>query len=446
MATRVAPARTHQFDSAISLLDYAHTALDTFEERPVSEADSLIFSQLVKVHAEEMVPELPAQPTHPRWHQRLVARLRGLAALSRAPSFTGLLRAESYEHMLASVGVPETRELLHAVAASPRFRDVRVVYQREVFTEEPPEQFGAVAFVYKSLFAYVAFRGTDTSLAGWRENFLMGYSTPVPGQADAVRYLEEVAGLLAMPLIVGGHSKGGNLAVYAAAHCCAPVQQRIAAVYNHDGPGFRPEALDDRRMAAIADRVHKTVPEESLVGVVLDESDAFEVIRSAGHGPDQHGMFMWEIDPTTGNLVRADGLADSSRLWQHSLASWLNARTPQQIEQVAQALFAALEGTGSGDVGALLDGSPQSLELLTESVGSLSNEQRELLGDTLRDLGETAAHAWGAGMVSSVQQWAHGVASGVSSVANALWELATGTEEEKARAREIKESRSNRKR
>lgn len=429
--------------TTVRLLDYTASALDTFEQRPLAEADSLVFSQLAMVCFDGLVPPLP-RPSQQRL--RDLVRLRLQTCVRRRPPdsvpLAGLLRAERYGTMFTGLAARETKELLHAAAASPRFRDARAAYPRETFVEKPAEQFAAVAFSYKEAFSYVAFRGTDASFVGWRENFTMGYRWPSTGQAEALAYLEEVAPLLPGRLVVGGHSKGGNLAVYAAAACSPRVRDRIAAVYNHDGPGFRPEALDGTAYAEVAGRVHKSVPQESVVGVVLDDSNDFSVVRSAGRGIEQHGTFNWEIDPATGRLARVEALADGSLLWQRTADRWIASHTPQELERIAEALFHALQATGDADVQTLLGGGPQALGSVVESVRGVSDEERELLRGALEDLGGTAALAWGADVVNHMQQRAHGVAQAASHAAGVAWEIATGTEEEKAHARAVRATRA----
>lgn len=433
--------------SPVTMLAYVASAFDSFEERPLSEADSLVFSQLAMVRMNNLIEPLSLdapQTAAPSWRDRLT-RWLGLRPkvnpLQGARPLPDLLRAEYYEHMFTGLATQQTKELLHAVVASPRFREVQAVFPCEITCEEPAEQFGAVTFMYKDLFSYVAFRGTDASVTGWRENVTMAYERPIAGQGAAKRYLETVAPLIPGSLITGGHSKGGNLAVYAAVQSPERIQKRVIAVYNHDGPGFIEGVLDPTGLFALGPRIHKSVPEASVVGLALDPSENFSVVQSAGHGIEQHGTFLWSIDPITGELVRAESLTDGAKLWQRALDQWLGARTSQEIEHIAQALSAVLEATGDEDIETLLSGGPAAWSLLLESARDIGDEDRALLREALTDLGSTAAHAWSSQIASGVQQRAHSMAEGASRFASAVWELATGTEEEKARARKIRETR-----
>lgn len=125
-----------------------------------------------------------------------------------------------------------------ALAASPRFRNIQMLGYTEQFDAAEEKQFAAVCFQITPDLCYIAFRGTDSTLVGWKEDFNMAFKCPVPSQKTAVRYLTDAARHCRGKILVGGHSKGGNLAVYAAVKCSEDIQKRIERVYSHDGPGF----------------------------------------------------------------------------------------------------------------------------------------------------------------------------------------------------------------
>lgn len=145
-------------------------------------------------------------------------------------------------------------------------------------------QFAATTYVCPGHFAYVGFRGTDTTLTGWREDFNMAYRAPVEAQVLAARYLAAVAADSRLPetLLVGGHSKGGNLAEYAALTAAPEVQQRIARLYNHDGPGFKAGLFTAADYEPLAGRMTKQVPADSMVGILMGSFMPVEVVQATG--------------------------------------------------------------------------------------------------------------------------------------------------------------------
>ena len=144
------------------------------------------------------------------------------------------------------------------------------------FDAETTKQFSACVFELGNGTLYVAFRGTDSSIVGWKEDFMMAFRRPVASQEAAARYLTELAGHWAGPIMVGGHSKGGNLAVYAAANVPSEIQERITVVYSHDGPGFDEVFFDEDGYVRIASKIHKSVPGSSIIGMLFETREHVE--------------------------------------------------------------------------------------------------------------------------------------------------------------------------
>ena len=144
--------------------------------------------------------------------------------------------------------------------------------------------------------AYVAFRGTDDTIVGWKEDFNMAFTPEIPAQRYAADYLQQAAAALAFrPLLVGGHSKGGNLAVYAAVFCGEAIQKQIRAVYNNDGPGFYASLLELPEHRRIAGKITTLLPESSVVGMLLEHEEAYQVVRSTQIRLMQHDGFSWQV-------------------------------------------------------------------------------------------------------------------------------------------------------
>ena len=152
------------------------------------------------------------------------------------------------------------RRLLEALAGSARFCGMRLLACEECVDPRREMQFGAFTALTGDGAVFVAYRGTDNTLVGWKEDLNMSFAPVVAGQRRAVQYLERAAGMAPGPLRLGGHSKGGNLAVYAGAFCAPETQARIEAVFNNDGPGFAPEVLEAGGYRNILPRVFSSTP------------------------------------------------------------------------------------------------------------------------------------------------------------------------------------------
>ena len=162
--------------------------------------------------------------------------------------------------------------LVQLAAKTPRFRGVRLFAYTHEYDEAQAKQFDALSFLLPDGTLFVAFMGTDTSLAGWKEDFNMSFLSAVPAQARAAAYAADMAALCPdMPLRIGGHSKGGNLAAWAAIHLPADLQEhRLLSAYNNDGPGFARDMLETPEYLRVADKLHTYIPESSIVGVLLE--------------------------------------------------------------------------------------------------------------------------------------------------------------------------------
>lgn len=270
----------------------------------------------------------------------VVAGIRGwdgvrLADLHRAEYF-----GDYFEGMWSE---EDGLRLLAAAAASPRLRDVRVVGHVESTDVRAEKQFAAVTFRLTDDLSYVAFRGTDSTLVGWKEDFNLSFRCPVPSQVAAARYLADVAGRLDGELVVGGHSKGGNLAVYAAASVPADVGGRITRVFSHDGPGFLPEFLATGEFANVAPRIDKTLPQSSLVGMLLEQQEGFRVVKSNRLLIWQHDPFSWRVDGR--DFVYLDDLAPDARYLDAAISAWLSSRTNEERERFIDTLYSVVEAS-----------------------------------------------------------------------------------------------------
>lgn len=345
------------------MVHYAITAQDSFEEHPLSRVDSLVFSWLayLRLSCVEGAGEVNGVP---------------LAELGQASVRTKLI-ASLHDMTNSSM-------LVQAVAASPRFGQVRVCLHTTDSSEQEGRQFSATTFLLPGGGVYVAFRGTDNTVLGWKENIRLACATSVPSEDRAVSYLEEAAFLVDGPLWVGGHSKGGLLAAYACAHASDAVRTRVQKCFSHDGPGASPEL---RASATWHDDVpfEKTVPRDSLVGMIFERSQGgFVVVRSSEIGPLQHSPFSWEVRGD--DFVCEQGLSyDAWRLSQR-LNDWLEEMGPQQRSSFAELLCWLMDATGEASFSGLLDRWSSNSQAMREALERAPEADRELFARAMDDL------------------------------------------------------------
>lgn len=314
--------------SSRSLFDYIAEETATFAEKPFTVEDSILFTQLAYLHLGGYVK--PIRPLY---------------------TFSASLRRLSHPDILSAISqsmrIPEdTCRLLTMAAESRRFGKTRVKYFEERTDLDAEKQFAAVTFLLDNNLAFVAYRGTDNTIVGWRENFNMAYMTPVPSQTDSAEYLRTVINRLrTRKIYVGGHSKGGNLAVYAAAHCGIAEQQRILGIYNLDGPGFKDDILKGAEMRRIKDRLHNILPRESMIGTLLRSVGSQTIVNSRESGFEQHNPLNWVFEKD--RLQQADSLSKDAIVFDRVIDNWLDSLTNPQRELIVDTMFEIIAKSGA---------------------------------------------------------------------------------------------------
>ena len=238
------------------------------------------------------------------------------------------------------VRVKKDAQLLAACARTERFGKLRLVFYRSERLPELQSQFAAVTVLLPDGGAILVFRGTDSTLTGWKEDFNMSFQPCVPAQEKALWYLEAFAWVHPGPIRVVGHSKGGNLAVYAAACAQPELQERIIAVHNHDGPGFHSAMMSDPGYRAVLPRVRTFVPQSSVVGMLLEHEEPYTVVKSRQLSLLQHDPYSWEV--MGGDFVRMEEIDDNSRFLDRTIKTWLAGRPIAERNEFVEAVYELL--------------------------------------------------------------------------------------------------------
>ena len=250
--------------------------------------------------------------------------------------------AGDYLGALASASIGP---ILRRLPETERFRELRLSGFVNKVIPEKTEQFSALTLTLPDGTHYVSFRGTDDTIAAWKENFMMSLDGAVPAQRDAAEYLTWAASAYPGPLIVGGHSKGGNLAVYAAAQAAPEVQARITAVYNNDGPGFNDEFLASVGYQAIREKVVTLLPQFSIVGTLLKQDNRHVVVQCLKSGVAAHDGFNWETGAH--GFLRCETLSRGSRAFDEAIEKTLSRMDLAERKEFIDALFGLLTSSGA---------------------------------------------------------------------------------------------------
>lgn len=221
----------------------------------------------------------------------------------------------------------ESHQLFQIVSQSPRYQNIQIISYINEIDKELVKQFAAITFLLENQTLFIAYRGTDSSLVGWHEDFLMLCENVVSSQISAVHYLQKIGQLPyqqtfiqdfknknlgtvkeriikhfqykknGFPILLGGHSKGGNLAMYAGCFIEPKIQDRIIKIYNYDGPGFQDEIMQSSQYKKMLPRIMSYIPHYSFFGIVLGHEETYKVVHSENNGMLQHNTFSWSVTP-----------------------------------------------------------------------------------------------------------------------------------------------------
>ena len=358
-----------------NILDYLDWRGDlTLSERPFNEVDNLILAEICYLDFSGFVPET--------FSAQAVTLREAASAYFAAHPKTNM-----------GVLVPDQIPVLVEQAAkTTRFSDVRLLGYVNRIDEETQTQFSAMTMLLPDGSAYVAFRGTDDTIVGWKEDFNMAFTPEIPAQRYASSYLRQAAGAAAFrPLLVGGHSKGGNLAVYAAVFCGTDVQKRILAVYNNDGPGFYASLLARPEHKAIAGKITTLLPESSVVGMLLEHEEAYQVVRSTQVGLMQHDGFSWQV--RRDRFEHLTELAEGGKIMDQTLRAFLQGLTEPQRVQFVDTLFEILTCTDASTLTDLKEGGLKTASAMVKALQKLDKPTRKALSDTLKLLVKSGARS-----------------------------------------------------
>lgn len=351
-----------------TILDYLKEYGDyTLDEKVFSEVDSLALSQFAYLKFDDLAPA-PGED-------------KPMVSLSE------LYRHEDYDHLYADERYREDNTALFlALYHSRRFRDMTVGNYVNLIDLKTETQFSAMTFCLPNGVYYVAYRGTDETIVGWKEDFNLAFSEPVLGQRLSVDYLNRVAEAIKGAFYVGGHSKGGNLATYACMNCDRKVRSRILAIYDHDGPGFRPEVKAQSSYDEIADRIHKTIPHSSLVGMLLYSEGAYRVVESKTIGLAQHNPYTWLIKEDQFRIVNE--LYAGRKFLDEALNQWILSLSQEQMHTFVDTFYQIVLAAETDNLIDFTANWFQSIQKIGAALKEIDPQTRKIIMQIMKSLFE----------------------------------------------------------
>lgn len=283
---------------------------------------------------------------------------------------------------MAKFHMANDRQLADALAKSKRFSDILLKGPIEIVNSDREEQFAAVTALLPDNTATCIFRGTDWSLIGWKEDLNMALSDHLPAQLDAIDYMKRLAQRHRGTIRAIGHSKGGNLAVYASAFAGEALSRRIIETINLDGPGFSRGVIESSEYKRIEPRIRTIIPQSSLVGVIFAHTGKFTIVSSSAPKLLQHDLYSWQVlgsSPLT--LTERDS---SSQFVESALNDWIESLNTEQRERFISGIWSLFQSVGVTEITEILRG--KNTLVLLGAMSHLDDETRSVITDTLAQL------------------------------------------------------------
>lgn len=339
----------------------------SLEKSEFNEVDNLILSYLAYVNLDGVAPGMGEVKVTIKEISNRFFEIHSEEELKKDRSFVRMA-----PHMMKDM------------AETVRFGNCRIGNYVNKIDAGRDMQFAALEIVLDDNSSYVSFRGTDDTIVGWKEDLNLS-NGEVSAEREAMGYLNQVgAECEGYVLRVGGHSKGGNLAVYAATCCRPEIQNRISVVYNNDGPGFTAEFLGNTELQIIRPRIKRYIPESSVIGMLLEHVAEPIVIKSSQKGILQHDGFSWEV--LGPKFLHCEQLSNSAIVMNQIISNWVNGLDRQGREQVISDLFEVLEAPGTETLTQLQENGLKNVPVMMKKIETMAPGSKVALENLFRDL------------------------------------------------------------
>ena len=346
-----------------NIMDYISWRGDlTFAQSPFNEVDNLILACFSYVNLDR----IPA-----------VTRQKGIELKKLVKEFKKLHTIKELEADKSFIRLAPF--MMFEMAESVRFGNCVIRnYVNEIVTEAE-QQFTAVEIVLDDGTSYISFRGTDDTIIGWKEDFNLSTGV-VPAQERAVEYMQRISDKASGMLRVGGHSKGGNLAIYGSV-MCKSVHDKILEIYSNDGPGFSKEFQESPETAEMMPKIIRIIPEYSIIGTLLEHEKQPIIVASTSRGLLQHDGFSWEVQGP--GLVRRDSLNKTALRFIEILHKWIDGMDMEQKRLLIEDLFATLQASGYENLSEVQSGGLKSLAAMVKRLDKFAPESRGMMQELL---------------------------------------------------------------
>lgn len=281
------------------------------------------------------------------------------------------------------------KEMITEIGKSDRFNKLKVSDYVINNVKEKEQQFSAITIHINEKEIYVSFIGTDSSIVGWKEDFNLSFMSNIPAQKEALKYLKMICKKYPdVKIRIGGHSKGGNLAVYSSIYAGKRIQERIICTTNFDGPGFFKEIIESEEYQRIKNKLVTYIPQGSIVGRMLEHEEEYFVVESDAKGMYQHDIYSWHV--MRNELIKLTHFDEHSEFINYTLKEYLKNTTPKQRKLFVDNVYKLLDATDAVTTHDFKSEWNKNIPLVMKSYIELNEKDKKSLSYMIGEFGKAA--------------------------------------------------------
>lgn len=347
----------------MNIIDFVKLNGDkTFNELPFNEVDGLVFAQLAYLNYSNISTSFDD-----------VIDTMNLNAYE-----TSILLSKKKNNTSLN-----NQRLIREVLSCKRYYGVKFAHYRNEHDENEGKQFGAISFIFED-FICISYMGTDDSILGWKEDFSISYLDFVASQLEGVNYLNQISSIYNKNLILTGHSKGGNIAIYSLCNCNDEHKDKILKVYSYDAPGFNKKFITSESYLNLKDRIEVFIPESSFIGLIMYGSDDYKIVASNKLFIFQHNVYNWLVGETF--LILKERLSKKSRAFSESNRNWIESFSDEERKIFFDTIFDLLEYRNNHSFLELKNNWKDEADRIIKSSKEISEENKKLMIDITKNM------------------------------------------------------------
>ena len=277
--------------------------------------------------------------------------------------------------------MPNDKNLIKEIQKSIRFKDLEITDYCAIRDFNEQKQFVAITIHLNDEEIYLSYGGTDNTLVGWKEDFNLSFMTHIPSQIEGLKYIKKISKEYTQKMHLGGHSKGGNIAVYSAVFCPKKIQSRIIDITNHDGPGFDKTIIETEGYKRILNKIYTYIPQSSVIGRLLEHEEKYKIVKSVQKGIMQHDIYSWQLLGT--KFIKSNEITNGSNMINETVRNWLKSTTPEQRKNFINVMYEVVTTTKAKTFKDFTASFAKNIGIILKTYKNIDEKDKKMIGQMI---------------------------------------------------------------